>query len=480
MFKRLLIIPFLITLAACASHYNVTGMPPTEQQIHYHPPVPESWDLPNGLKILYLEDSELPLVDAVLAFPGGSYYESSSEVGLSSAFGDLQRAGGAGNLSGDALDLELEKIGATIRSDMNQEFGKVDFSCLSGDLDRVFSIFADVVFHPRFDQKQLDLYKGNLLEGISRRVEEPSSVITLSFLKLAYGDSPYGRVVMKEDVAGITRERLQQIHSKFVRPTGAVFAISGNIKRERVQALVDKYFKNWRDDGKPLAKPPALQAEPTPGIYFIELPFAQANIYAGELGVARHTPDEFAINGFNYVFGGSVDSELFRHVRTTLGLAYDVEGAISASLDRGINVISLSTKSETVDVALSESLKVLSNMRAGNFPAERVSDMKRSVSSSFVFNFASPAAIVKRRAGFLLYGYPENYDLKYLDETEKLTPQDLIKVANARWDFNKFVIVIVGNHLAFERIESLMKAPPVELQGLKLQKVKFSDRLEVP
>lgn len=477
--RFLILVPLLLTLA-CTGPSGVLPKPEPVVGAHYHPPTPESWDLPNGLKIMYLPDEELPLVDGVLVFKGGSYYESSDQVGLSGALGYLMRGGGAGRYTSNDLDIELERIGAGISSNFGAENGKVAFSCLSSDLDHVFELFADVAFRPRFEAEKLELYKGNLLESISRRGEDPSSVISASFQQLVYPGLPYGRMVMREDVARITRPALIEAYKRFVRPTNAILAVSGKIKREKLEQLVRKYFVNWSDDKTPLPPLPKVLKEPNPGIYFIELPFAQSNIYAGQLGVARHSPDEFAINGFNYVFGSSVDSELFRQVRTRLGLAYGIEGAIVPAVERGINVIALSTKSDTTDVALVESLKVLSTMRTGDFAASRLSDMQRAVANSFIFNFSSPAAILRRRAAYLLYGYPDDYDQRFLDETDKLVKQDLIDVARKYWDFNKFVIVIVGDKVAHSRIRALAENPPAELGNLRLIEASFTDRLVLP
>ncbi|MFO0006354.1 MAG: insulinase family protein, partial [bacterium] len=120
---------------------------------------------------MYLKDSELPVAQGQLIIRGGALWANQYPLGTTSAMGDVMRTGGAGDLSADALERELEKLAAGVSSSFSTEFGSISFSCLTSDLERVFKLFADVALRPRFEQDKLNLWKGQSLEGIRRRVE---------------------------------------------------------------------------------------------------------------------------------------------------------------------------------------------------------------------------------------------------------------------------------------------------------------------
>ena len=139
--------------------------------VSFEPLAPETWQLHNGLKVLFIEDREVPLVRGTLYLRGGSLWEK--QPGVVDAMGAQLRQGGAGDLSADQIDRELEKSAAGIGSDFSAENGTISFSCLSADLERIFKIFSDVVLKPRFEESRLLLWKGQTIEAIKRRRDDP-------------------------------------------------------------------------------------------------------------------------------------------------------------------------------------------------------------------------------------------------------------------------------------------------------------------
>lgn len=472
----------LLLLVGCSSAPQMIGpavVTHADEVAQFKPVQPERWMMPNGMTVVYLRDSELPLVQGQLMIRGGSLWAERYPLGTTSAMGDTMRTGGAGALSADALDRELEKLAAGVSSSFSSEFGSVSFSCLTSDLDRVFEIFADVALRPRFENERLSLWKGQSLEAIRRRVEDPGTVASIAFTQLVYGDSPYGRVSRSRDIASISRSHVESLHRELVRPDGAILVVTGGIERERVKELVDQYFGDWAARGHRLPPAPPVNYEPKPGIYFVTLPFAQASVKAGHLGVPRLTPDYPAIDLFNEVFGsGGFGSRLMKRVRTELGLSYGVYGGIAPAVVKGTNYIFLQTKAESTGSALVESIGVLEKLQR-EAPGERELNEKRAaIENSYVFNFASVSDIAGRLARQELLGYPTDYDATYLSKVAQVTPNDISKVVAERWQPDKMVAVVVGNEAAYAALEREHVKPDGRLGALPLHKVQFDEALK--
>jgi predicted Zn-dependent peptidase len=392
--------------------------------------------------------------------------------------GDQMRQGGAGSRSADALDQDLEELAATVTSSFSTEFGGVSFSALSSDLDQVFPIFADVALRPRFEGERLALWKGQSLESIRRRKEDPSTVASIAFTQLLYGDSPYGRVSVERDIAGISREGLVSLHQKLVKPDGGLLVVTGRVDRPVVEKLVETHFGGWGARGELLPPAPPVTHQPKPGIYFIELPFSQAAVQMGQLGVPRLTPDYPAIDMFNEVFGTSgFGSRLMQRVRTELGLTYGVYGGISPAVVKGVNYVFLQTKAESVAPAIEESIGVLSKMQSAPPTAVEMEEKTTAIENSFVLNFDSIDDIAVRNARLTLLGYPADYDQTYLTKVQEVTPEGVQEVAQKRWDPSSFVIVVVGNKTAYERLEKVMQDKNNPLSSFGLSKLRFESAI---
>jgi zinc protease len=447
----------------------------------FKPVKPEVWKLSNGLEVMFLPDQELPLVRGRLFIKGGALWTPSSTPGAVGAMGELMRGGGTLQLPADDLDKELERLAAGSSTSFGIEFGSAGFSCLSSDFERVFSLFSQVLLTPRFESEKVSLWKGQALEGIRRRKEEPNTVGSIAFNQLLYGATPYGRIAQSADITKIVRSELFKLHKELVKPDGAVLVVTGKIPRALLEGVVERELGGWSSRGSELSPPPAIDVEPKPGIYFVELPFSQATIFAGQLGVPRLTPDYPAIEVFNEVFGAAgFGSRLMQRVRTEKGLSYSIYGAIAPGVVKGMNFVTAQTKAESVDEALAEIVSVLGELQSTLVPESDLAERKSAIKNSFVFNFDSADNVAGRMAKLRLLKYPEDYDATFLPKIEAVTPTDVMNVAKERWNHDKFVIVVIGNDKAYRELEALKGAPGQSptLQKFDLVKLSFDQALE--
>ncbi len=437
--------------------------------VDYRAPQPEIWTLSNGLSVYYIQDKELPLVRGSLYMPGGSLWGPSDMNGLVSAMGSQLRLGGAGRYSPAQLDFELEKLAASVGSSFGQEFGKVSFHCLEQDLEKVFSLFSDVVLRPTFDSSRLQLWKTTALENIRRRKDSPEDIASSTLTQLLYEGTPFGSIVESRDVQRVSRLDLLRMHRKFVRPNGAILVVSGSAPRQTIESLIERAFSTWEPRKDELGPPPQISSSPAPGIYFVKKPFSQSSIYIGQLSVPRHTPDQYAISVFNSVLGtGGFDSRLMKRVRTELGYVYGIYGSTNAGLVRGTNVIGMQTKAQSTVDALRESLQIVRELQVSPPTAEEIDVVKQSIQSSFVFRFDSPSKSAVRQALLKLYKYPKDYDDQYLERIFDVDGEQVMQVANDRWRMDDFVIVVVGNEKAYNLLKTALKSPPEELAGYSI------------
>jgi zinc protease len=462
--------------ASLTGHVAPVERTRADEVADFRPVRPDRWTLPNGLQVIFLKDPELPVVKGRLFLRAGALWADRYPIGTTSAMGDGMRMGGAGELSADALDKELDKLAAGISSSFSAEFGGVTFSCLSADVDRVFELFSDVTLRPRFDSERLALWKGQSLEGIRRRVEDPSTVASIAFTQIAYGESPYGRVSTSRDISSITRSDMIELHQRFVRPDGAILVVTGDIDRSNVEALATKYFGAWKPRGSVMPPPPEIKDEPKPGVYFITLPFQQASVKLGHLGVPRFTPDYPDIDVFNEIFGSAgFGSRLMKRVRTELGLTYGVSGAIVPGLVKGTNYVFLQTKANSVGAAIDESIEVLEQLQQNEPRGEELSERKEAIANSYIFNFSSADDIAGRVARQELLQYPSDYDQTYLPKIESVTARAVSEVARNRWNPAKLLIVIVGNEQAYANLETERAKPESAIRSLPVSKLRFNE-----
>lgn len=457
---------------------RIPQVPAVDVAPAYTPPKPEEWVMGNGLRVMFIRDGELPLVRVNLLMRGGTLWEPRERWGAVSAVGAQLRLGGAGERSADELDRLLEELSAGISTSAGGESINASLRCLSSDLDVVLGLFADVIQRPRFEEGRLNLWKGQNLEAIRRRVDDPSTVAGLALGELLYGWSPYGRFPLEEDISALSRADLTAVHGQFVVPSGAILTITGDVSRAEVERLLEKHLGGWRAVGGVARVLPPVETVPVPGIYFIRLPFSQATVYLGQLGVPRLTDDYIEIEGFNELFGASgFSSLLMQRIRSELGLAYSVYGGILPGPVKGKNVIALQTKAESSGTAIVESLRVLKAMQSTPVETEKLAEAQRSITNSFIFRFDTIDEALNRRALQTYLDYPTDYDATYLPRIAGLNPEAIRLTGARRWDLSQFVIVVVGDDKAYAALRETLANGAPELAGYSLREVTFDKRL---
>jgi len=85
-------------------------------ELRYEIPAAERVVLECGMPVYLLRDTELPIINITAMVRTGSVYEPAAKAGLASLTGSVMRSGGAGGLSPEKMDDELEFMASAVES----------------------------------------------------------------------------------------------------------------------------------------------------------------------------------------------------------------------------------------------------------------------------------------------------------------------------------------------------------------------------
>ena len=117
--KRLLLAAWLAAVAfgQAVPSYKTLKYPPLPQ---VKIPEPAEFTLSNGMRVLLLEDHELPLIRGLALIRTGNLLDPSDKRGLSQVMADVLRSGGTKAKTGDQIDEELENIAGSVEAGMDE------------------------------------------------------------------------------------------------------------------------------------------------------------------------------------------------------------------------------------------------------------------------------------------------------------------------------------------------------------------------
>ncbi|NIR16674.1 MAG: insulinase family protein, partial [Desulfobacterales bacterium] len=163
--------------------------------------------LQNGLTVLHVQRTNLPMVTFTLLVRGGQRNEPADSAGLANLTAGLMTEG-TSKRSSTQISKETDFIGASLSVNASDDYSTVNLSVLKKHLDTGFELFSDVLLHPSFSEEEIERQKAQILAALKRNQEDPDYVAHTAFIKAVYGDHPYGHPSLgtPEGIGYITRD----------------------------------------------------------------------------------------------------------------------------------------------------------------------------------------------------------------------------------------------------------------------------------
>ena len=420
-----------------------------------------------GMPVYLLRDTEIPIISMTAMIRTGSVYEPAVKSGLSDMTGTVMRSGGAGGLAPEKMDDELEFMASAVESNINSDMGTVSLTTLTKNFDRTLQIFRDVLFHPDFSEKRIEMARKQAIEGLRRQNDDPKEIGNREISRAIYAGHPLGIVPTFESIASITRQDLHDFHLRFYRPDNMILTVTGDFDRNVLLKKLNTAFGSApKNAAKPLPEISQPQQLFQPEIIYGKKDVNQTVIRMGHLGLTKDSPDIYAVRVMDYILGGSFTSRLTLEIRTNQGLAYNV----GSHFDIGRRFTgSFTAETETKAESTIKAIKLMKEIITG-MTKEMVSDQELAAArdymvNSFMFGFTSPASIVSQRARLEFYGYPENYLEKYRDNISKTSKEDVLNAARKHLRPGAFKIVVIGDAAKFDaQLSSLGSVQELDLK----------------
>jgi predicted Zn-dependent peptidase len=431
----------------------------TFPSVEFSPPEPERVTLDNGMVVYLLEDHELPLITITASMRTGSWLDPTDRIGLASLTGLVMRTGGGGDLSAEQVDEELEQFAGDVSISIGRQSGSASLDVLSKNLKRGLHILAGLIRTPAFDPARVELAKLQAIEGIRRRQDSPSYVVSREFVKMLYGaEHPSARESSIESVRSISRDDLVMFHRTTIHPNGMIVGITGDFTRDEMLASLREVFGDWRPGTVPelkIADVPEYEAA-KPAVRFIDKDTTQAHLRVGHLSIRENDPDYAALAIANDILGGSsFRSRIFNDVRTKRGLAYSIGSRLNTGVhDQGIWLVRAETKLSSAQEVIGRFMANIERMRAELVSDAELAEAKEAYLNSFVFSFSSPSAIVSRLIELEYDGLPKDFLQQLRDKVVKLTKEDILAVSRKHLHPDRLKIIAVGSGEALPKILS--------------------------
>jgi len=389
--------------------------------------------LPNGLKVLLLENHKAPVITFHVWYRVGSRNEAWEKTGLSHLLEHMMFKG-------------TKRFGPEQFSRIIQENGGNDNAFTATDYTAYFeNLSADrvgVAVEMEADRMQNLLLRAEdfrterlvvMEERRMRTEDDPQAVLQEQLHATAFQQQPYHWPVIgwMEDIERLTLEDLKSYYGVYYNPVNAFLVVVGDFKKEELLPRIEKAFgaipRGVPPDQEKDLDPPQLGERRIAVKKEAQLPFLLMGYHVPNL----REPDSYALEVIATLLADGKSSRFYRDLVRERELVLSAEAEHSLlSRDPGLFLISAEPlpgkEVAQVEKALEEELE---RLRQEPVPEQELEKVKNLIETSFLTAQDSLFFQAMLLARFEIASTWRAVD-DYLPSIRKVTPEEIQRVAN--------------------------------------------------
>ncbi len=445
--------------------------------------VPKFWrkDMPNGVRMIGTESSEIPTVTLTITIPGGHLLQANdtAKIGLADMFGDMMNED-TKNYTAEQMAVALQKLGSNVS--VGSSFDGITFNIqtLKKNLDKTLEMVQERMFNPKFTESAFTRIQKQNLESFKQAKADPAAVADAVFAKVNYG--PNSILSMSEAGTEYTMKNMkltdiENYYNNYMTSKGVKVVVVGDVKQEEI--LPKLAFLNKLPNKKidlPKINATASVVDKTK-VYMVDIPkAAQSQFRVGYATGLKYdaTGDYYKARLMNYNLGSDFNSRLNLNLREDKGWTYGARSSFTADEYTGEFEFSSGIRADATDSALVEVMKEVKNYRENGITEPELKFMKNSLGQRDALSYETGL----QKAGFigriLNYNLPANYVDQQNKILAKLTKAEVDAVAKKMLNPEKMNVLLVGDKakilegvkkLGYEIIELDADGKKIEKKG---------------
>ena len=240
----------------------------------------------------------------------------------------------------------IENVGGYINAYTSRDVTSYYARVLAGDVSLALDVISDIVLNPSFEQREIEVERGVILQEIGQSLDTPDDVIFDWLQEAAYPDQPMGRTILgpAERISSFGRSDLSRFTEEHYGPERMIVAAAGAVDHDRILRQVEQVFAHLSARPRVAREPARWQGAETRKVKKLE----QAHFALAFEGPGYLAPDFYAAQIWTAALGGGMSSRLFQKIREERGLCYSIFAQSGFHDDTGMMTIYAGTSGEQI------------------------------------------------------------------------------------------------------------------------------------
>jgi zinc protease len=422
--------------------------PVSDEILRVKIPKPTELTLPNGLKVLVLEDHRLPLVTARLTILGAGALNDPADVpGLANVTAAMLKEGTKTRTSKQIAE-QSDQLGAMIgaQAPWGSETATFTASGLSDNAGQWMALASDVLLNPSFPESELGKLKQRMKVQLQQQRSTAGFLMQERFNRAVYGSHPAAVTSpTAQALDKITPAMLAEWHAARYVPENAILGIAGDIRPADVMQMFQG-LREWKAGASKVGLPTATKPASGRKIFLVDRPGSvQTDVEIGNIAISRLDADYVPMVVMDRIVGGGASARLFMNLREIHGYTYGAYSQLVARRYAGPWIAQGSMRTDATGGAMTEFMNEINRIRDKAVPEKELEETKRSIVASFALTLERPTELLDYAIALKVYNLPADYWDTYPAKIMSITAEQVQRVARKYIVPDDLQIVAVGD-----------------------------------
>jgi zinc protease len=389
--------------------------------------------LANNLRVLFLEDHSVPVINLQMWYHVGSKDEPPGHSGFAHLFEHLMFKGSA-HVGPEEHSRLIEAIGGVDNAYTNDDTTVFWETFPSNYLERVIWLEADRMGSLNVDEANFKSEREVVKEERRLRVDnQPYGLIQEDLYAAAFTTHPYHHTTIGsiEDLNKATVDEVRQFHDTYYKPNNATLVIVGDFRSEESLAWAKKYFEGIPASTGPI--PRIAQPEPPQEQErVVKKSYSNTPLPAVVIGYkmpARYAPDSYPLDLASNILSGGESSLLYQSLVYQDRIAVQAAGAGAFTEDPNLFwAYAIMNQGHTAEEGEKAVVAVLGDLKAQPVEEKKLDKAKNQEISGFILGRATDEEKAEAIGTAAVIGKDPDLVNTELDRYLKITAAEIQKV----------------------------------------------------
>jgi zinc protease len=407
----------------------------------------KEYTLDNGLKVFLIIDPTASLISVRTYVRAGSILENNLfGSGASHYLEHIVAGGSTEQRSEEEYKNKVSLLGGAFNAYTTLDHTSYYFNTVPNYSKEAITLLYEWMFFCEFKETEFNRERNVIIKEIEKNNANINRVFYYLCQNNLYKYHPirYPVIGYLENFKSLSKKDLTTYYKEKYVPANMALVIGGNIDEKEILKHIKETFgtiPNFAPSEQiifnepPPFSPMYIEKEGETNTTYFSIRFSTTDIFSKDL---------YPLDLLEFILGNGEESILYKKLVDEKKLAYSVSCAsYTPSETTGYFDITFEIDHKNKEVIAEETIKIINNIKKGNLEENFISRAKKQKLSEDIFSINTIEDKVSRVGQSYICTNTKDFYSHYIKSFQKISPENIISVANKYLDFSRAVYTIL-------------------------------------